>query len=306
MEPRRYGDSPGRRAVSRGVSIASESGERCQPEHLLAALEEVEGPLPGVLKPGSGRWLYPRASPPRNMGGGLGYRGSQTVGAAQRWAESRSEVFTPGHLAVALIDQADAEVVRLLNDANIDPAAVRAVALEMLGAPESLAPVPMPPLCPAGTYDRPPLPVGELDPAVWAVLVWRQDHLPLRRLKRQSDWYALSNLEYRAARGLADRRALDDDQRYSFLAHHRDRVEALAHDARPDLVETRQQRRQRYPRSVSLVVNRRRPTWQRLVPNFMVGWPTWFSNRRSGLRDKYFKLVSAPAYRGQPVLCPRR
>jgi hypothetical protein len=102
MEPRGYGDSPGRRAVSRGFSIASESDELCQPVHLLAA-------------------------------------------------------FTPGHLAVALIDQADAAVVRLLNDANIDPAAVRAAVLEMLGAPEGLAPVPMRPLCPAGTYDRLPL-----------------------------------------------------------------------------------------------------------------------------------------------------
>jgi hypothetical protein len=176
----------------------------------------------------------------------------------------------------------------------------------MLGAPEGLAPVPIPPLCPAGTHDRPPLPVAELDAAVWAVLVWRQEHLPLRRLKRQSDWYALSNLEYRAARGLAERRALDDDQRYSLLTYHRDRVEALAHEARPDLVETRQQRRQRYPRSMPLVGHRRRSTWRRLVPNFMVGWPTWFSNRRSGLRDKYFRLVSASAYRGQPVLNARR
>jgi hypothetical protein len=51
-------------------------------------------------------------------------------------------VFAPGHLAVALIDQADAGVVRLLSDAHIEPAAVRAAALEMLGAPEGLAPVP--------------------------------------------------------------------------------------------------------------------------------------------------------------------
>jgi hypothetical protein len=306
MEPRRFFDSPGRRVVSSAFSIASESDELCQPVHLLAALEEVDGPLSGALKPRSGQWLYPRAVPPSNLGGGMGYRGSQTVGAARQFAESRSEVFAPGHLAVALIDQADAGVVRLLSDANIDLAAVRTAALEMLGASEGLGPVPMPPLCPAGTHDRPPLPVDELDAAVWAVLVWRQDHLPLRRLKRQSDWYALSNLEYRAARALAGRRALDDDQRYSLLRYHRDRVEALAHGARPDLVETRQQRRQRYPRSMPLVGHRRRSSWQRLVPNLMVGWPTWFSNRRSGLRDKYFRLISASAYRGQPVLSSRR
>ena len=285
----------------RAFSIASESNELCQPVHLLAALEEVQGPLSSALKRPAGRWLYPRAVPPSNLGGGMGYRGSQAVEAARQFAESRSEVFAPGHLAVALIDQADAEVVRLLSGAKVDPATFRVNALQTLGAPEGLAQVPIPPLCPAGTHDRPPLPVGELDAAVWAVLLWRQDHLPLRRLKRKSDWYALSNLEHRAARGLAERRALDDDQRYSLLTNHRDRVEALAHEARPDLVETREQRWQRYPRSMPLVGHRRRSTWQRLVPNFMVGWPTWFSNRRSGLRDRYFRLVSAPAYRGQPV-----
>ena len=287
--------------VSRAFSIASESDELCQPVHLLAALEEVQGPLSSALKRPAGRWLYPRAVPPSNLGGGMGYRGSQAVEAGGQFAESRSEVFGPGHLAVALIDQADPGVVRLLSDTKVDPATVRVNALQTLGAPEGLAQVPMPPLCPAGTHDRPALPVGELDAGVWAVLLWRQDHLPLRRLKRKSDWYALSNLEQRAAWVLAERRAVDDDQRYSLLRHHGDRVEALAHEARSDLVETSEQGRQRYPRSMPLVGNRRWSTWQRLVPSFMAGWPTWFSNRRSGLRDKYFRFVSVPAYRGQPV-----
>lgn len=306
MEQRRFEDGPGRRVVFRAFSLASESNESCRPVHLLAALEEVQGPLAGELRPAGGGWLYPRAEPPSNLGGGMGHLGAQAVQAARQLADSRSEPFSPAHLAVALVDQGDAEVVRLLSAAGLDPVSIRAVALEILGAPSDLEAVPMPALCPAGIHDRPPLPVEELDPLAWAVLSWRQDHLPLGRLKRKSDWYALSNLEHRAAWRTADRRDLDDDQRYSLLTHHRDRVEALAHGAHPELVETRQQRRQRYPRSIPLLVHHRRLRWRRVVPNFMVGWPTWFSNRRAGLRDKYFRLVTAPAYHGQPAVGSRR
>ena len=306
MEPRRWGDGPGYHVVHRGLSIASESNEPCRPVHLLAALEEVHGPLSSVLRPASGRWLYPRADPPSNLAGGTGYLSSQALGAARRLAESRQEPFAPAHLALAVIDQADGEVIELLNDAGIDPASVRAVALEMLGAPANFVSLPMPALCPAGTHDRPPLPIGELDQPAWALLSWRQGHLPLSRLKRQSDWYALSNLGRRAAWRTADRRGLDDDQRYSLVSHHHDRVEALAHEARPDLVETRDQLKQRHQRSMPRLGYQQRPrrAWRRVAPNFMVGWPTWFSNRRAGLRDKYFRLLTAPAYRGQPAVHP--
>jgi hypothetical protein len=223
------------------------------------------------------------------------------------FADSRQELFAPAHLLLALLDQADDEVLERLNGAGIDPARARAVAIEMLGAPSSLALVPMPALCPAGTYDRPPLPLEELDPPAWAVLSWRQSHLPLGRLKRQHDWFALSSFERRAAWQTAGRQALDDDQRYSLLSHDHDRVEALAHEARPDLVETRRQLKRRYQRSMPRLVHQQRPrAWRRIAPNFMVGWPTWFSNRRAGLRDKYFRLITAPAYRGQPAVCPPR
>lgn len=307
VEPRGWRDGPGQRVVRRALSIASESNERCQPVHLLAALAEVQGPLATILKPARERWLYPRAEPPSNLGGGTGYLASQAVQAATRFATDRQEPFAAGHLAVAVIDQADTEVVKLLRDAHIGPARVRAVALETLRAPPGLIPLPLPPLCPAGTADRPALPVEDLDPPAWSVLSWRQEHLPLGRLKRQSDWYALSHLEHRAAWRIADRRHLDDDQRYSLLSQHRDRVEALARDARPDLVETRRERMQRYAGSrplvtVPMVVRKRRPTWRRVFPSLVVGWPSWFANRRTGLRDSYFRLVTAPAYRGQPAI----
>ncbi len=54
-------------------------------------------------------------------------------------------------------------------------------ALGILGASADLPPVSMPPLTPAGTFDRPPLPVGELDPRAWAALCWRQVYLSLGR-----------------------------------------------------------------------------------------------------------------------------
>ena len=114
VEPRGWRDGPGQRVVRRALSIASESNERCQPVHLLAALAEVQGPLATILKPARERWLYPRAEPPSNLGGGTGYLASQAVQAATRFATDRQEPFAAGHLAVAVIDQADTEVVKLL------------------------------------------------------------------------------------------------------------------------------------------------------------------------------------------------
>ena len=42
-----------------------------------------------------------------------------------------------------------------------------------------------------------------LDPRTWEVLRWRQEHLPLHRLKRRSHYDALWSLESRAARRVA-------------------------------------------------------------------------------------------------------
>ena len=57
----------------------------------------------------------------------------------------------------------------------------------------------LPPLTPAGTIDRPPLPVADLHGRAWTALRWRQDHLPLDRVSRRSDLDALSHLERDAA-----------------------------------------------------------------------------------------------------------
>jgi hypothetical protein len=119
----------------------------------------------------------------------------------------------PEHLLLAVIDQADPEAVEVLDQAGLDLAAVRQVALGMLGLPGDLPPISMPPLTPTGTLDRPPLFVGDLDSRAWSALCWRQDHLPLRKVRRRSHYAALSQLESRATWRMSSKLALDDDQR---------------------------------------------------------------------------------------------
>ena len=109
----------------------------------------------------------------------MGYLGSQAVRAATQFADSRQELFAPAHLLLAVLDQADAEVLERLNSAGIDPARVRAVAAEMLGAPSNLPMVPMPALCLTGTYDRPPRPIDQLDPQAWACCLGARATYPL-------------------------------------------------------------------------------------------------------------------------------
>jgi hypothetical protein len=88
------------------------------------------------------------------------------------------------HLLVALIDQSAAGVLHVLSRAGLDPAAIRGAALAGIGAPAGQPAVRLPPLAPAGSLDRPPLPVTELDGRAWRVLAWRHDHLPLDSLRR--------------------------------------------------------------------------------------------------------------------------
>ena len=237
----------------------------------------------------------------------MGYLGSQAVRAATKFADSRQELFAPAHLLLAVLDQADAEVVERLNGAGIDPARPRLWRLRCWGHPRTL------PWSPCRRCARPahttarPCRSTSLTRRHGACCVGARATYPLAVSSARATGTRSSSLEHRAAWRTADRRGLDDDQRYSLLSHHHDRVEALAHEARPDLVETRQQLKQRSQRSIPRLVHQQRPrAWQRIAPNFMVGWPTWFSNRHAGLRDKYFRLVTAPAYRGQPAVRPPR
>ena len=271
--------------------MAGETEELCRPLHLLAALADMDGPIGKAL---SGTPLLPRTQgAPTARGGGSGYLMMQTQETAQGFASGRGEDVRPEHLLLALIDQGDAEAVAALDRSGLDIAALRRVALGLLGAPADLGVLAIPPLIPAGTGDRPALPVEQLDARAWRILRWRQDHLPLARVRRPGDWYALSHLEGDAVWRIADRVGVDDDQRYSLAAQHRQAVDRLVHQASPAVVDAA-----RPPESGPIYGGHR---WRRIVPNFMVGWPTWFGNRWVGLRDKRFWLLTRLAYRGQPA-----
>jgi hypothetical protein len=230
------------------------------------------------------------------QGGGSssGYLFDQTQRAASAFAASRGEPRTVAHLAVAMLDQADEEMGRWLTGAGINADAVRRAALAQIGAPPDLPVIPMPPLTPAGTRDRPALELEELDPRAWRVLTWRQQHLPLSRVRSAANLAALMSWEQRAAERVADQAGVDDDQRYSLLVQHRRAVEDRLGGIRAPVDDPD-------PRGAAKAGGIARRHLRR-VPNFMVGWPTWFANRRVGIRDRWFRLTRAPAYRGQPGL----
>src|SRR5262249_20385815 len=91
----------------------------------------------------------------------------QARGAASPLADSLGQRPAAEHLLVALIDQGTAEVLQTLSRAGLDPAAIRRAALAGIGAPAGQPAVSLPPLPPAGSLDRPPLPVTELDERAW-------------------------------------------------------------------------------------------------------------------------------------------
>lgn len=284
-------DDRAHQVIIRAFRLAGMAGTKCCPAHIALALAESDGDIGETLRP-----IRVEPSVDIGHGGGAGssYLVGQTQSAASEFAASRGEPRGLAHLAVAVLDQGDEEMLRLLVEAGVDAAVVRRAALRELGAPLDLGIVSMSPLTPAGTLDRPALDVDRLDPRVWRVLTWRQEHLPLFRVHRAGQLTALESLEQRAAWRLADEAGVDDDQRYSLLDRHRCAVELR-------LAPNREQFGNPYPTATGesgWISGRRR----RRVPNFMVGWPTWFANRRVAMRDRWFRLTSARAYRGQPGL----
>ncbi len=283
--------------------IAGATGERCRPVHLLSALSLQQGSIGEALETLRHDAFAHLAKGRLTRGGPVSFLVMQTQQAARQLAAERGEPVGPAHLLVAVIDQGDPEAMTLLADAGVDVDVLRPLALGALGAPPDLPPIPLPELVPAGTMDRPPLPVGELDPRAWAVLEWRQRHLPLHRVRRRSDYGALCHLESRACWQSASRLGLDDDQRYSLALHHRDRVEELVAQARPDLVD-RRPGRHTGPRTATLIHapirSGRRGRRGRIRFGFPIGWWTWFSNRQVGFRNRLFRLRTAGNYRGAP------
>jgi hypothetical protein len=299
-------------AIRRGFMLARELDQPCGPAHLLVGVAEGEGPAAAALGPGQGRSLRaaitivtadPEARGPAtgySPYGGLGHLHMQAQGAAMALAESRDERVAAEHLLIALLDQGTAPVLEVLSRAGLDPVTVRQAAATAIGAP-GLPPIELPALTPAGTMDRAPLPVSELDDRAWAALRWRQDHLPVGKLHRPSDREALLHLERDEAWRVADRLDLDDDQRYSLISHHASEVGRRVERARPDLVTPPSARDRAQARATALARrHRRRPGRTVALRNVTVGWGVWFGNRRRGLRDRWFRLRTTGSYRGAP------
>jgi hypothetical protein len=301
----RHPNSAYHQVLVRALRIASATGERARPVHLLAALSATGGPISEALTPPGGGPLFGQVDDAADRGGGSSYLLAQTQQAAHLLASGRGESPRPEHLLLAVLDQAEPEAMASLRRVGLDPSSVRSAALHILDAPADLPPIPMPALAPAGTMDRPALPVDELDPAAWDALSWRQEHLPLRRVRSAGRYHALCHLESRACSLVATKRGLDDDQRYSLSRHHLDRVEQLVAQAHPDLIGDRSARTPSPTTSfpiARMVTAQDHPwrRWRRRWLGFTVGWGTWFSNRRVGMRDRWFRLVTAIDHRGAP------
>jgi hypothetical protein len=292
--------SPGRRVIYSAFRIAAESDQACRPVHVLEALSHDEGPASAALVSLRGPAVFNRPAHRRPVHGGrASFLVMQTQEAATRFASERGEAMGPDHLLLAVLDQKDQEVLAALDKAGLDPAAVRRVVLDALGAPRDLPAISMPPLTPAGTMDRPPLTIDDLNAQAWSLLCWRRDHLPLQKIKRQSHYFALYRLESRATRRITTKLQLDDDQRHSLLRHHLDQVEQLAAHARPDLVDLRPA--PGFPSTAIAFRHRRwwgRPRWL----NFTVGWGTWIGNRRDGLHNRWFQFRTQRYFRQAPQL----
>jgi hypothetical protein len=286
-------------AIRRGFQFACDLGCGCRPVHLLVGIAEGHGAAAAALDPGQGPSLRAVVTAAGNIrGDGAGFLHMQAQDAARSLAQARGEDLAAEHLLIALLEQGTSEVVETLSRAGLDPAAVRRAALAAIGAAAAEPRITLPPLTPAGTLDRPPLPVGDLDRRAWAALRWRQDHLPLGRVRRRSDWDALSHLEGKAAWRLTTRPALDDDQRYSLMWHHADQVEQRVARTRPDLARPR--RALGRPATVMVISPGRRRLRRHGAPRFTAGWAAWFGNRRTGLRDRWFRLRTIRYYRGAP------
>ena len=255
-------------AIERGFAFARELGHVCGPVHLLIGISEGEGPAALVL--GSNRSLREVvASTGHAFGDAAGYVQAQAQGAARLFADGLGHSVGVEHLLVALLDQGTPDVALALRLAGLDPAVIRRSALAAIGAPAEQPLIELPPLTPAGTLDRPPIPIEHLDTRAWNVLRWRQEHLPLERLRGPSDRQALRHLEVRAAWRIADALGLEDDQRYSLSRHHADEVDRRI--AAPPRVTPRPLRRRGFLHAP-------------------VGWEAWLRNRQVSLRDRWFEL----------------
>jgi hypothetical protein len=286
-------------AIRQGFNFAREVGSGCRPVHFLVGIAAGDGAAAGALSPGEGVSLRDAVvSASSGAMSSAGYLHMQVQEAARSFAADRHQQPSPEHLLVALIDQGDPEVLTALSLAGLDRGRVRRAALIAVGATGDEPAIAIPAPTPAGTLDRPPLPTDQLDSRAWTVLRWRQDHLPLHRVRGASDAQALSHLERSAVWQLADQLQLDEDQRYSLTHHHVREVERRAGIDRPARAGAG-----RGPGTlpVAAALTRSRPRHRHpALLNVTVGWAAWLGNRRVSVRDRWFRLRTAGDYRDSP------
>jgi Clp amino terminal domain, pathogenicity island component len=285
-------------AIRQAFDFARATGSGCRPVHFLVGIADGEGPAAAALRPADDRSMRNVVASMGRVGDGApaAYLHMQAQQGATSLATARGGPVGVEHLLVALVDQGTPEVLDAMSRAGLHRSAVRRAALAALGAPADMPAICFEPTTAAGTLDRPPLPVTDLSPRAWAALCWRQDHLPIGMLHRPSHGQALVHLERAVARRVADRLALDDDQRYSLLRHHEQAVGERVAQTSAGLARA-PGRRGAGPRAHALM-RRRRHRWLRVT----VGWGVWVGNRRVAARDRWFRLRAARAYRGAPRL----
>jgi len=284
------------------AAVLAEESAVVTTAHLLVTAVERAEPLVAWWESASSRDLLPReaaglstragkADDAAPLGPRLGVSfdalASQAVGSASKWAAERGEAAGAAHLVVVLLDQRSIPVADVLGAAGVDASMLRGRALVLIGLQADHPSVVLDPLPPAGTSNRPTLSVSALLPEAWAACSRRQEALPLERLHRRSDWDAISLNEQRAVMRLADRFALDDDQRYSLLHHHLDEIRRRAAAVAPFLIDPS------WPagvptRPVARIVSG--PTRRRhhlVAP----GWRCWFGNRHVSWRARWLRLA---------------
>ncbi len=288
-------------AIRRAFDFARQTGgaaRGCRPVHFLVGIAEGDGPAAAALRPADGRTLRAIVADQVRVADGspAAYLHMQAQHGALSLAAARGEPPGLEHLLVALLDQGTPEVLDALSRAGLDAAAIRQAALAALGAPADLPPIALGPTTPAGTLDRPALPVADLNARAWVVLCWRQEHLPIGKLHRRSDTRALLQMEHAAVMRLADQLALDDDQRYSLRRHHDAAVTERVARTRPELARPFQRRETEARAAAWALRRRRRYRWLRVT----TGWGVWVGNRRMAVQSRWFRLRAAPVYRGAP------
>lgn len=203
-------DARGCSVMRRAIGAALLTGVLSSSELLLASVSDPEGPISHLFGDASEvfrRHTEGRERPETPVEGGVVFDlyAGQAIASAETWALSRSERVSPEHLLVVLIDQASQPVTEELARQGIDAGFVRQAALGAMGLDRDQPPIPLTSLPPAGTVGRPPLPLSALPESTLAELRRRLERLPLDRLHKERDWFAIRLNEQRAVWRLTDR-----------------------------------------------------------------------------------------------------